>query len=62
MAGSIELRSALKIELFDLLKLKALNDKEGNSISGIEELIARKTAAMEAEDVAYVEKIIADLK
>jgi len=61
MASSIELRSAQKAELFDLLKLKARNEKEGKSIIGIDELIARKTAAMEAEDVAYVEKIIAGL-
>jgi hypothetical protein len=62
MPSSIELRAAQKTELFDLLELKLLNEAEGKSISGIEKLVARKTAAMEAEDVAYVEKIIAGLK
>ncbi|MDR2531595.1 MAG: hypothetical protein LBC82_01995 [Oscillospiraceae bacterium] len=58
MATNNELRTAQKEELFDLLKLKMLNKSE---VKGLNELIARKRAGMEAEDVAYVEKIIAEL-
>jgi len=47
--------------LIDLLFLKSDNEKAGNSVIGLSELISRAKAAMEAEDVAYVEKIIAGL-
>ena len=52
---------ARKEELFDLLKLKKENELAGIKIKNINELIARKRAAMEAGDVAYVEKIIAEI-
>jgi len=62
MASSFEMRASQKAELFDLLKLKKDNKRDGINLIHLDELIARKRAAMEAEDVAYVEKIIAELK
>jgi len=34
----------------------------GNSIKGLNDLIIRKKAAMEQEDVAFVEKMIEELE
>jgi len=59
MASSIELRASQKSELFDLLKLK--KDNESANLKGLNELILKMKAVMEAEDVAYVEKIISEL-
>ena len=61
MASSIEIRAAQKSELFRLLKLKRLNEKAGIKVEGINELITELKVPMEAEDVAYVEKLIAEL-
>jgi len=61
MASGMEIRTVQKAELYDLLMLKKQNDKDGIKVSGLNELINKKEAAMEAEDVAYVEKKIAEL-
>ncbi|MCL1822958.1 MAG: hypothetical protein FWG44_02025 [Oscillospiraceae bacterium] len=61
MASSIEIRTMQKTALFDLLKLKKDNEKEGINLKYLNELIIRAKATMEAEDVAYVEKMVAQL-
>ncbi|MDR2558270.1 MAG: hypothetical protein LBC86_01810 [Oscillospiraceae bacterium] len=64
MASGTEIRTAQKEKLFDLLKLKKVLEKNNASINldALSELIIRTKASMEAEDVAYVEKMIAELK
>ena len=47
--------------LFDLLKL-AKDNNGADNIKGLDELIVKTQAAMSAEEVAYVEKMIAKLK
>ena len=61
MPSNIEMRSAQRTSLFDLLKLKRDMAKEGISFPGLEALIIKAEAAMEEEDVALVEKKIAQL-
>jgi hypothetical protein len=61
MATNNEMRANQKSELFRLLELKKINEVSGNKIDGIERLILTIKAPMEAEDVAYVEKLIAQL-
>jgi|GEM_PF-404040 len=61
MASEPELRTSQKTTLFDLLDLKAENDKAGIKVIGPGKLIAKMEAVMEEEDVAYVEKKIAEL-
>jgi len=60
MASNSEMRIAQKEKLYDLLKLRA--DNENIKINGLKEVIVRAKAAMEAEDVAYVEKMLEELK
>jgi len=60
-ATNNELRANQKSELFRTLELKKINDKAGKQIEGIERLILSIKAPMEAEDVAYVEKLIDEL-
>jgi len=58
MASSIEIRTTQKAFLFDLLKAKIdSNDAE----KALNSLITKMEAIMEEEDVAYVEKKIAEL-
>jgi len=63
MATGIEIRTTQKGALYDLLKAKAgiKNDKDSESYKALEELIIKTKTLMEAEDVAYVEKMIAQL-
>ena len=61
MASSTEIRATQKTELFRILKLEKANEKRGIKVEGLRELIIELKAPMEAEDVAYVEKIIAEL-
>jgi len=61
MATGIEIRTTQKTALYDLLRLKSENEKEGTFTKGLAELINKTKAVMEAEDVAYVEKMIAEL-
>ncbi|MCL1824069.1 MAG: hypothetical protein FWG44_07690 [Oscillospiraceae bacterium] len=62
MATNNEQRAAQKEKLYDLLKLKRDNDNKGIKVEGLEELINRVKAPMEVEDVAYIEKLIAELE
>jgi len=61
MATNTEVRTAQKSELYDLLMLKKEIEKDSAGYKALIRLINKKEAAMEAEDVAYVEKKIAEL-
>jgi hypothetical protein len=51
-----------KTTLFELLMLKKENESAGIAVSGrLCELIVKTEATMEAEDVAWVEKKVAQL-
>ena len=59
MTGDYATRVAQKTTLYDLLHLKKMNpDKE---VIGLNLLIARAKVAMEAEDVAHIEKYVGTL-
>ncbi|MDR2182734.1 MAG: hypothetical protein LBE55_01025 [Clostridiales bacterium] len=59
MPGNQELRREQTERLFDLLKLK--NDNKDIEIRGLDVLITRAKASMVQEDVAWVEKALAEL-
>ncbi|MCL2356167.1 MAG: hypothetical protein FWC70_03255 [Defluviitaleaceae bacterium] len=60
MATNTELKIILNKKLYDLKKLKKRNpDKE---IAELEDMILETEAIMEQEDVAWVDKKIAQLK
>ncbi|MCL1823019.1 MAG: hypothetical protein FWG44_02335 [Oscillospiraceae bacterium] len=63
MSSSIEIRTTQKAALFDLLMLKKEMEKEKNeaNLKALEIIIVKTKTVMEAEDVAYVEKMIAQL-
>jgi hypothetical protein len=61
MEADIGLRVIQKTALYDLLKLRRDNEKTNNNLMGLNELINKTTAVMEQEDVALVEKKIAEL-
>jgi len=56
----LELRVIQKAFYYDLLLLKTEYEKEG-TVKGLVGLINKTKATMEAEDVAYVEKMIEEL-
>ena len=56
MASSIEIRERQKHHFGCLLKLK--KDNKNITITGLEEALLRAMLGMDAEDVAYVEKLI----
>jgi len=58
MATNNEIRVYQKDTLFKLLVLK----KEEGETKGLNKLIIQTKAVMEAEDVAYVEKMVAELQ
>ena len=60
MPSNVELRREQKMRLFQIKKVKA--DNPGVLIKGLDELIILIEAEMEAEDVAWVEKKLAQLK
>jgi predicted O-linked N-acetylglucosamine transferase (SPINDLY family) len=62
MASGTEIRTAQKDKLFDLLILKKdmKNENPGICLKALNRMITKTKAAMEAEDVAYVEKMIAE--
>jgi hypothetical protein len=64
MASGIEIRTTQKNALFELLMLKRemLNEDSNANIKYLDRLIIKSKAVMEAEDVAYVEKMIAEIK
>jgi hypothetical protein len=51
-----------KAFLCELLILKHKNDKAGIEVIGLDDLIVYAKVMLEEEDVAYVEKMIAELK
>jgi len=61
MATDTEIKIVQKTALFDLLKLKRDSEKSGIKFETLDELIIKTEAVMEEEDVAYVEKKIAQL-
>lgn len=60
MATNAELKMVQKDKLYDLLKLKY--DNADSNINGLDDLINKTEAIMEEEDVAWVEKKIAQRK
>jgi len=58
MASILEIQVEQKKRLYQLLKLK--KDNEGYDIKGLNELIKATRAEMQQEDVAWVEKIVAE--
>ena len=62
MPTNLEMRTSQKDKLFDLLMLKRDNEKAGIKVNGLANLIIKSEAVMEAEDVAWVEKKIAELE
>ena len=61
MPTNLEMRVMQKNTLFNLLKLKRDNEKQEINLTGLRELIIATEAIMEEEDVAWVEKKIAEL-
>ena len=58
MPTNLEIKTSLKTQLFDLLK----RQKETGDTTILQPLILKTMAAMEQEDVAYVEKLVEKLK
>jgi hypothetical protein len=58
----MEMKEIRKAELFDLLVLKRENEESGIKVRGLKNLILKTEAVMDAEDVAWVEKKIAELE
>ena len=61
MPTNMEMSFMQKAALYKLLKLKRNNEKAGIKVEGLLDLINETEATMEAEDVAWVEKKIAEL-
>ncbi|MCL1821011.1 MAG: hypothetical protein FWG36_10210 [Oscillospiraceae bacterium] len=62
MPTNMEMSFMQKAALYKLLKLKRNNEKAGIKVEGLLDLINETEATMEAEDVAWVEKKIAELE
>jgi hypothetical protein len=62
MANVMEIRVWQKDKLYELLETKLEMERENIETRLIDRLINKNKASMEAEDVAYVEKMIAELK
>ena len=61
MASNTEIRVQQKGTLYELLIIKAINKKAGNKVEGLDNLIRKTIATMEQEDVAWVEKQVAEI-
>ena len=59
MVTSLEIRIMQRDKLYDLLTLREHNN--GNNVNRLDELINATEAMMDEEDVAWVEKKIAQL-
>jgi hypothetical protein len=59
MPTNAELRSIQTDKLYDLLKLRL--DNEDAKVKGLDEIINKTRASMSQEDVAWVEKTLAEL-
>ena len=62
MSDDYYIKVLQKTFLFKLLSLRAENEKLGIKVAGLHELIVSTEVAMEQEDVAWVEKKIAELQ
>jgi len=63
MSSELEIRVNQKDMLFDLLELKRDMEKSGiSNLEALNRLIIKKSAVMEEEDVAHVEKKVSQLK
>ena len=60
MANELEIREKQKDKLFDFLVLLKLN--EGSKIRGLNRMISKAKALMSKEDIADVEKLVAELE
>ena len=60
MASELELRVSYRDRLFELLELEVVNKKKGNSVEGLDRLIAKTTAVMPQEDVKVVKQMISE--
>jgi ABC-type transporter Mla MlaB component len=62
MASGIEIQIAQRDKLYDLLALKKVmqNEKDSAGYKLLLEQIRKTKAVMQAEDVAYVEKMLAE--
>ena len=60
VANELEIREKQKDKLFDFLVLLKLN--EGNKIKGLNRMISKAKALMSKEDIADVEKLVAELE
>jgi len=60
MANELEIREKQKDKLFDFLVLLKLN--EGSKIRGLNRMISKAKALMCKEDIADVEKLVAELE
>lgn len=58
MSTSDEIRKEQNDRLFDLLKLKQLN--QDIEVKGLNDLIKKLKASMTQEDVAWVEKVLSE--
>ena len=61
MVSNTEIRVQQKGTLYELLIIKAINKKAGNKVEGLDNLIRKTIATMEQEDVAWVEKQVAQI-
>ena len=61
MATNLELQSAQRAFLYELLKIRAIIKKSGITVKELDESINRAEAIMDEADVAWVEKKIAQL-
>jgi len=59
MSSNLEIQKEQRRKLYELLTLE--KDYAGDLATGLKKLINASIAEMEAEDVAYVEKIISEL-
>ena len=62
MASEFELRRNDKDRLYELLKLKKINEKAGVTVLGLDDAINRVMTFMEQDDVKVVQQMIADKK
>jgi len=60
MATTTEIRREQTEKLYDLMRMRLDNMAAGVNVIGLDELIRRTKASMLKEDVAWVEKVLAE--
>jgi len=60
MAAITEIRREQTEKLYDLMRMRLDNMAAGVNVIGLDELIRRTKASMLKEDVAWVEKVLAE--